>query len=565
MKTIKPHFMIALLAAAIWVPALSWPEEPTAALAQETVIKSSAEKNTSLDKKPEVKPADNKSAAKKTAPNKTATNKNAAPTAVNGALVNGEGIRLNFRGVTLDTVLDYMSQAAGFVIVKETQVEGTVDVFSHQPLSKDEAVELLNTVLNEKGYAAVRNERTLTIVRRDDARLKDLRVQMGSNPDHIPKTDEMITQVIPVLHTDATKLLENLQPLINSSYATISANESSNAVIVTDTQKNIHRLTEIIQALDSSISSISDVRVFTLKYADAKQLATVITEVFKVDTTSGNQRRGGSFPMPPFMGGGGGRGGDQGGGQSSGQSEAKSAAARVVAVADERTNSLVVTAAEELMPVIEKLVNDVDQVTEDTTEISVFHLKYADATEMEQVITDLFPQTSTSSSSSGGSFAPRFGGMTGGPGGMMGGPGGMMGGPGGMMGGGMGGARGGSSSQTGVSQRQLQQTTVRAVADVRTNSIIIYAGSETMGQIKRMITELDASKEKKQNVYVYKLEHADVENVETILRNIFETNNYNTSNRQTNSNSNQNTLSNRTVTTTNSLSSGRTGGSSSGN
>lgn len=141
----------------------------------------------------------------------------------------------------------------------------------------------------------------------------------------------------------------------------------------------------------------------------------------------------------------------------------------------------------------------------------------------------------------------------------------MMGGPGGMMGGGMGGARGGSSSQTGVSQRQLQQTTVRAVADVRTNSIIIYAGSETMGQIKRMITELDASKEKKQNVYVYKLEHADVENVETILRNIFETNNYNTSNRQTNSNSNQNTLSNRTVTTTNSLSSGRTGGSSSGN
>src|SRR5213078_4699969 len=74
------------------------------------------------------------------------------------------GLRLNFRGVPLDMVLNYLSDAAGFIInIKPgTDVKGkTVDVWSNQPLNKDEAVDLLNTVLNQNDYAAVRKGRTL--------------------------------------------------------------------------------------------------------------------------------------------------------------------------------------------------------------------------------------------------------------------------------------------------------------------------------------------------------------------------------------------------------------------
>ena len=75
-----------------------------------------------------------------------------SPRLAEGYSATGEGLRLNFRGVPLDTVLDYMSEAAGFVIVRNTEVSGRVDVWSHQSLSKDEAVNLLNTILNRKGY-----------------------------------------------------------------------------------------------------------------------------------------------------------------------------------------------------------------------------------------------------------------------------------------------------------------------------------------------------------------------------------------------------------------------------
>ncbi|MBN2327083.1 MAG: hypothetical protein JXR73_08000 [Candidatus Omnitrophica bacterium] len=430
------------------------------------------------------------------------------------------GIVLNFRGVPLDTVLDYLSQAAGFIIVKETDLDGqNVDVWSHQPLTKDEAVNLLNTILYEKGFAAIRNDRTLTIVNRDNAKQRDIPVKSGNNPELIPKTDEMITQIVPVRSANAVQLIENLQPLL-PTYANLSANESSNAIIVTDTQKNIRRIVEIIQKLDSSISSISTVAVFQLQYADAQEIAEVVEEIFQVEESSGNQRRGG-MPFPPFMGGGRGGRGDRGGDNQQ-ESEARTAASRVVAVADERTNSLVVTAPEELMPLIEKLVSEIDTMTEDITEICVFTLQFADAVETADILTELFPDESSSNQNQ---FAPRFG---------RGGP------P-------MPGMQTQNQNQNqNQSQRQLQQTTVRAVADPRTNSIVVTAASETMIQIRQMIEQLDSRSDRKQKVFVYRLEYADVENVTTILRNIFEGQTNNTINRA-NDNTATNTLSGRTV------------------
>src|SRR2546430_853360 len=90
-----------------------------------------------------------------------------------------KGLRLNFRGVPLDMVLDYLSEEAGFIIVKKAEVKGKVDAWSNQPLTKDEAVDLLNTVLNQNDYAAVRNGRTLTIMTREEAKKRGIPVIKG--------------------------------------------------------------------------------------------------------------------------------------------------------------------------------------------------------------------------------------------------------------------------------------------------------------------------------------------------------------------------------------------------
>ncbi len=419
-----------------------------------------------------------------------------------------EKILLNFRNATLDSVLDYLSEAAGFIIIKETEYNGTVDVRSHQPLTKDEAYELLNTLLHIKGYAAIRNGRTLTIVNRDEAKLKDLPVKTGNEPQEIPKSDEMVTQIIPVRYTEAVQLIENLQPLL-PEYATMTANETSNAIVLTDTQTNIRKMVQIIRALDTSISEIADVRVFPLVYSDAVELADKIEELFKIDDEEDNR---GGRGRPPWE-----RGGNDE--EQSGDSTAMKAASRIVAVADERSNSLIVSAPSELLDVVAQVIRQIDTSIEDITELRVFQLQYADAQETSDLITELFTDSEETQT-------PQFGGQ-------------------GFFGRFGRGARDNNNNQE-QSQRQLKQTAVTCVADARTNSIVVTAAQDTMAQIERMVEQLDSGTDKKQDVYVYHLQYGDVENVANILRSIFE--DKVTGNRQNNQNNpNQNTLGNRTV------------------
>jgi general secretion pathway protein D len=406
-----------------------------------------------------------------------------------------EGIRLNFRGVPLDTVLDYLSRSAGFVIVRETVVEGTVDVWSHQPLTKDEAVNLLNTILNQKGYAAIRNDRTLIIVTLEEAREHDLPVVAGSDSTQIPRTDEMVTQIIPVRYANVSQLVQAMEPLL-PSHAIVTANEGSNAIILTDTSKSIHRMVEIVEALDTPISSVAALRVFVLKYSESAETAKLINDLFAASsantTSSRDRQRQAFFQRFQQRGGSGGRGGfpfggDQGRGGTGGTTteggETRQAMSRVLAVADERTNAVVVSAPEDVMPTIEQMIAELDTDTAAVPEVRVFPLKFALAEDMVDVILEAFVPQNISRGGGGG-----------GRGGQQG--------------------RGGSTALD-------DEDIVQAVADSRTNSVVVSSMSDKMILISKMIESLDSDPALTQRVFVYDLKNADPETVAAILEGMF--------------------------------------------
>ena len=140
----------------------------------------------------------------------------------------GGTLILNFKDASIDSVLDELSAAAGFIVVKEVKPEGRVTLVSAQPVTRTDALNLLNTVLKEKGYTAIQQERILKIVRRDAAKRANIPVRSGADPSKIEKTDELITQVIPLRQADATQLRQDLAPLI-STEADFTANQSSNS------------------------------------------------------------------------------------------------------------------------------------------------------------------------------------------------------------------------------------------------------------------------------------------------------------------------------------------------
>lgn len=300
-----------------------------------------------------------------------------------------QGLRLNFRGASLDMVLNYLSEAAGFIIVLDAPVRGKVDVWSNTPLTKDEAVNLLNTVLNRNGLAAIRNGRTLTIVNKDEAKTRDIPVRSGYDPEQMPRTDEIVTQVIPVRYTEAIQLIKDLQPLVSTS-TPMTANESGNAIVITDTQANIRRVAEIIQAIDTGSEAVTEVRVFQLQFADPVEMADLLTSLFPDDSRSGQGQSSGFrrfFGGPPGMGGGGGNTG-------AGNQRVKKRD-RVIAVADQRTSSVVVSAARELIDQIAAMVQQLDNDPSRKQTVRVYQLQNADVQDVSQVLQEMFERNQT--------------------------------------------------------------------------------------------------------------------------------------------------------------------------
>ena len=311
---------------------------------------------------------------------------------------NSNALQLNFRNAPLEMVLNYLGDAAGFIIVQDTHVSGTVTVTSTHPVSQDEAVNLLNTELNRNNYAAIRDGRTLTIVDKSDAKTRNIPVKTGNKPGDIPNNDEIATWIIPIRFVEARQLVSDLSTFV-SPQATIVANEAGNSVVVTDTQSNIHHLAEIIQAVDNSAEAETQIRVFRLKYASPTDVANELGSVFPSNSSGNTQspiqfRGPGGFPFGGF----GNRGGNNSSTSSSSDSDRIRKATQVTAVADARIQAVIVTAPKDLMDQIASMMTDLDVPSDRDQSVYVFQMMNGDPQQAVTVLQNMFQSGSTSRS-----------------------------------------------------------------------------------------------------------------------------------------------------------------------
>jgi len=293
------------------------------------------------------------------------------------------GILLNFRDASLDSVLEYLSEVAGFSVVRETPVQGRITVMSRSPLSVDDALALLNVALKEKGYAAIAQGRILKIVPLSDAKKRSIPVRTGNDPSLIEPTDRVVTQIVPIRYVDATRLRQDLAPLV-PSYAELTANASSNTLIYTDTEANIRRIVEIVRALDTTMAAVAEIRTWQLKYATASTTAQLITQMFPAEDTTAQRQGGFAGGLARFFGGA------VAGQQPAQQTEGTRRAVRVIASADDRTNTLVVSAPPDSMTVIAQIVEKLDASPAAESAVFIYPLKNAQAKNVEAVLNTLF-------------------------------------------------------------------------------------------------------------------------------------------------------------------------------
>ncbi|MCL5282589.1 MAG: hypothetical protein M1376_22105, partial [Planctomycetes bacterium] len=264
---------------------------------------------------------------------------------------------------------------------------------------------------------------------------------------------------------------------------TAAADSRTNTVVVTGPESVLTVVDEVVKKLDSPLANVADVKVFHLEYADASNTAQLINEVFGQSGTSSSRSRSSRSSSQQsqqimFRGGPGGGFGMMGG--AGGQATTSPADIGVVASADTRTNSVVVSGPQETLAVIAQIIKDLDENPAAERRIFVYPLKNGTASSLMTILNNLFQQmqtlnqrvTGTRSTTTGGARNTGVGGAGAAGGGMAAG------------GGGAGAASSSSSSDTLSEETYFQ-------ADPNTNSLLCMTSSKNYEKIKPIIAELD--------------------------------------------------------------------------
>ncbi len=414
-------------------------------------------------------------------------------------------LTFNFKEASADAVLQYVSTETGWLFTQEKPITGTVTAVSDVKVPLSKCLDFLNAalrphemvILNPYSPLLPKAGQTLKIMDVSKAMKRNVEIYVGLDPDQIPLTDQVRTQIIPLNAVNVVDIKKELGELLKDSIedGDMSISTYSNSVILTGRSEGINRAARILRVIDVSASAELKIQIFPLKHADAVETAATLNEIFKredVRERSSSSRGFGGF-MEMFRG--------RGGSRSSSSPTPRALAHEVVRItAEPRTNAVIVSATKENTEIIKGLIDQLDAKEAAAVKLKVYTLRYADATATSQLISDLFSGSSSSSSqrrsssrdgrsSSSMPFWMR-----------------------GFMG-----SRGSSSGEQAGSAKE-----VRAIADVRTNTVLVAASEQNLAIIDQLVLELDRQISDMLVVKIYELEHANAAEMATVLQSLFQ-------------------------------------------
>ncbi len=160
------------------------------------------------------------------------------------------GLSLNFQNTDIDLVLKFFSDVTGKIFVKSDLVRGFVTIMAPGRVTIEEAMRILQTVLEVKGFTLVPGTgNVVKILSQAEALQTNLEVGQGGEAISLLQGDRMMTQVVPLKFVSGQELKGQLSPLVSKG-GNLIADERTNAFVITDMASNIQRLLKIIQELD---------------------------------------------------------------------------------------------------------------------------------------------------------------------------------------------------------------------------------------------------------------------------------------------------------------------------
>jgi general secretion pathway protein D len=270
--------------------------------------------------------------------------------------VSREPVTLNFVNADIEAVARTMAAITGRNIVVDPRVKGTINLSTDRPVPPDVAYNQFLAAVRLSGFTVVESQGLLKLVPEADAKLQTGAVSVGPPAGGA----QIVTQIFRLNFEPAGNLVPILRPLISPNN-TINVNPGNNSLIITDYADNLQRIGRIIAALD--VSNATDVDVIPLQNVLAADVAPVVQRLIDASGAAAGAAPG----APP------------------GQVAAGDSSFRTTIIAEARSNSLLVRAANPArLSLVRSLVQKLDQPSGQGAagNIWVVYLKNAEATRL---------------------------------------------------------------------------------------------------------------------------------------------------------------------------------------
>ena len=270
-------------------------------------------------------------------------------------------VTLDFDNVEIGVLVKFISELTGKNFLIDDKVKGKVTIMSPKKIPVEDVYKVFLSVLELNGFTVVPAGTMIKIVPAVNAKEKGLETRTKNDP--ASQEDRMVTQIIPLERSNPDEIKRILDPIIPRT-GSVLAYPPAGMIVITDYLSNIKRIQEIVAALD--VEGAGDqISYIPLVNASASEVVKALSAIFA-------------------------------------QSPGRGSSA-LKAVADTRTNSIILMASGSSIQNVRKLVDFMDkEVPSGASNIQVYRLQNSNAEDLAKVLTSIVKEGSTQGAAAAG-------------------------------------------------------------------------------------------------------------------------------------------------------------------
>jgi type IV pilus assembly protein PilQ len=166
----------------------------------------------------------------------------------------GEKIKLDFYDTDIKNVFRILRSVSGLNFAIDKDVQGKVTMTLENPVPWDQVLDLVLKMngLGKKNEGNVIRIATVATLQNEEKILQDAIAAKKKSLEQKKSFEPMVTQYIPINYSDAqADIRPHIEQMLSKDRGTMSVDQRTNMIILTDTQAKIDQALEIIYRLDT--------------------------------------------------------------------------------------------------------------------------------------------------------------------------------------------------------------------------------------------------------------------------------------------------------------------------